>query len=270
MMREEVIYTKIVKGKTTELTDYRNKRIKEALSFESGTKENPLKYVITNLNDGTEVYFLKPGKEVFNVKRPNPHDMTPCIGEGDERFRFDEIWTYLSNISAIDFNIFKAVLTLIYRNAYFIDHKETEKGEIRYLPDDNVTAYINEIEDKVGHILPNGIWGLLHFLDILGWNEDVKYHTEKNVPTFNGKYGYKVGRLNTLMTCIRVPYQASSFVKHVIDHFDDIEEIDFLSLYTIMQQFSKSRGTCIPTQENLIEWLSPFFSNVSPTQKQIY
>jgi hypothetical protein len=97
-----------------------------------------------------------------------------------------------------------------------------------------------------------------HFLDILGWNEDVKYHIENDRPTFTGKYPYKVGRINTLLTCIRVPYQGSVFVRHCLEKFDSKRDIDFSLLYTIMQQFAKSRETCTPTQQQLIKWLSPY------------
>lgn len=263
MICQDVLKTKVQSKRSRPLTlkiceDKRRKRINEAINWEKGTINNPSKHVITKLANGMLVYFLKPGKEANNVRRPNPHDMTPVVGSPNIRLKFDDIWSSLSRISMIDLDVFKAVLTLIYRNAYLIDYVEVEDGIIRYQPNDDVLDCIEKMENKIGDIAPFGLIGLLHFLDILGWNEDVKYHTEKDRPTFSGRYGWKVGRINTLLTCIRVPYQAALFVKHVIDKVDTKKEIDFQLLFTIMQQFANSRGTCTPTQNNLTTWLAPY------------
>lgn len=236
----------------------RRKRIQEALGWGSGTRDNPRKHLVTTLPNGIDVCFLKPGKEVFSVRRPNPYDMTPVVGSPDKILRFDEIWSYLSKISVVNFDSFKAVLTLTYRNAYLMDHVEEEAGIIRYQPSEEIARCIDSMNDEIGDILPFGLMGFLHLLDILGWNEDVKYHTEHSRPTFSGRYNFKVGRINTLLTCIRVPYQASLFVRHVIDTIDNKRNIDFQLLFTIMQQFATSRGTCTPTQQKLIAWLSPY------------
>jgi len=158
----------------------------------------------------------------------------------------------------VDFEAFKALLAIVYRNAYMIDHVEKIPGIVRYEPSPRIVQMIDEIEREVGQIGPSGLLGLLHFLDILGWNEDVKYHIEGNSPTFSRKYDYKTGRLNTLTTCIRVPYQAASFVNHCLEKAGSKSEIEFNRLFTIMQQFAKSRGTCIPTNAQLVEWLSPY------------
>ncbi len=238
----------------------REKRILEALTWESGTQDNPRKHLVTKLYNGTEVYFLKPGKEVFNKKRPNPNDMLPVVGSPDIALKFDDVWGYLSKISVVDFDQFKAVLTLVYRIAYFIDHVEDRDGIIRYKPNGEVMRLIETIDIEAGIGFPFRLIGLLHFLDILGWNEDMKYHVEQGRPTFSGNYDVRVGRINTLLTCIRVPYQASLFVTHCIDNSAEKKNIDFSLLYGIMQQFAKSRGTCTPTQQQLKEWLSPYIA----------
>jgi hypothetical protein len=236
----------------------REKRISEALTWDSGTQDNPRKHLITRLSDGTEVYFLKPGKEVFNQKRPNPNDMFPVVGSPDIVLRFDDVWSYLSKISVVDFDQFKAVLTMVYRIAYFIDHVEDRDGNVRYEPNGELIRLIDAIDIEAGAGFPFRLIGLLHFLDLLGWNEDMKYHVEQGRPTFSGAYDVKVGRINTLLTCIRVPYQASLFVTHCISKANDRKNIDFSSLFTIMQQFAKSRGTCTPTQRQLTAWLAPY------------
>jgi hypothetical protein len=239
--------------------DRRTKRIQEGLSWESGTDQKPKKHLVAVLSNGVEVFFLKPGKEVKRV-RANPYDMLPVVGNPDLKLKFDDMWSYLSKISVANFEHFKIVLTLIYRNAYFVDHVEKLEGKIRYEPSQEITERIKQINDEIGNISPVGLIGLLNFLDILGWNEDMKYHVENNSPTFCGKYDWKVGRINTLLTCIRVPYQASLFVAHCVSKAEEKKDIDFSLLYTIMQQFAKSRGTCTPTQRQLVEWLSPYLA----------
>ena len=153
---------------------------------------------------------------------------------------------------------FKMVMVLIYRNAYHIDHKEIEK-KVRYHPNEKVMGCIEQIQDEISDVLPDGgLLGFLNFLDILGWNEDVKYHTENSLPTFSEKDKFKVGRINTLLTCIRVPFQMSLFVKGILDNVNHPNDIDFRLGYTIMQQFATSRGTCAATNKQLVEWLSPY------------
>lgn len=260
MTFQNTLKTKL-QGATTRASweDKRIERIHEALSWESGTEEEPKKHLVAMLPSGIEVFFLKPGKEVKR-ERPNPHDMLPVVGDINMKLKFDDIWSYLSKISVIDFENFKVVLTLIYRNAYFIDHIEKRGGKIRYEPNDQITKRIEQMNKEMGDVSSIGLMGFLNFLDILGWNEDMKYHVEDNQPTFSGKYDWKVGRINTLLTCIRVPYQASLFVAQCISKADDKKNIDFSLLFTIMQQFAKSRGTCTPTQQQLIEWLSPYLA----------
>jgi hypothetical protein len=263
MTFENILKTKLQGSKTRTSWEYkRTKRIQEALSWERGTEERPKKYLVAVLSNDLEVFFLKPGKEVKRV-RPNPHDMLPVVGTPDLRLKFDDVWSYLSMISVADFESFKIVLTLIYRNAYFVDHVEKQDGKIRYEPREEITNCIEQIDKEIGIVSPVGLIGLLNFLDILGWNEDMKYHVENNRPTFSGKYDLKVGRINTLLTCIRVPYQAALFVAHCIDRANDKKSIDFSLLYTIMQQFAKSRGTCTPTKRQLAEWLSPYVDEKS-------
>ena len=259
MIQQDALRTKIQSSGTRQLWEIkRKKRISEALGWSSGTQNKPNKHVITTLPNGVEVYFLKPGKEVFNMKRPNPHDMLPVVGDFSIRLKFDDIWSCLSRISVFNFENFKMVLTLIYRNAYFLDHVEKKPSIVRYEPSEQILNLIERINSEVDGTYPLELLPLLHFLDILGWNEDMKYHVELDRPTFLGHYNYNVGRINTLLTCIRVPYQASLFVKHCLEKADDKENIDFSQLFTIMQQFAKSRGTCTPTQQQLITWLSPY------------
>ncbi len=239
----------------------RKNRILEALSWSKGALEQPHKHVVTVLPTGTEVYFLKPGKEADpKRRRTNPHDMTPFVGNKDRRLKFDEIWADILRISATDFEGFKAFLTLVYRNAYMIDHVEVKPCIMRYQPVEPIVRIVERLEQLSRPGLPFGLMGLLNFLDVLGWNEDVKYHVESNRPEFKGKYTFDVGRINTLLTCIRVPYQTAEFIKNSRDAFQNKQEVDYLHICTVMQQFTTSRGTCTPTKRQLSSWLSPFIT----------
>jgi hypothetical protein len=270
MSYEHVLRTELISGKPKSFEEKRKKRIQEALHWPSGTQEKPRKHIVSNESDEVETFFLKPGKEVFREKNPNPYDMTPFVGGSEKRLNFADLWTELSRISLVDFDIFKAVLTLIYRNAYMIDHVETESGQIRYLPNNEVLTCIKKMDKDIGNVLSEGLFNMLYFLDVLGWNEDVKYHTEKSLPCFGGRFEFNTGRVNTLLTCIRVPYQGALFVSHIIDKYKDKDEIDFMLLYSIMQQFAKSRGTCVPTHQNLLEWLSPYIVDNKEKSKKLF
>lgn len=241
------------------LKEIREIRIREAVQWESGLSlENPIRHVVKVLPNNVEVYFLKPGKEVFRVKKPNKYDMTPKVNHYYENARFDDIWVYLSRIPAIDLDLFKMVLVLIYRNAYHIDHT-IENGKVRYNPNERVLACIEQIQYQTSRVLPEGgLLGLLNFLDLLGWNEDIKYHTENNQPVYFSGNKFNTGRINTLLTCIRVPYQMSLFIKNRMDSSTYPNDANFRLVYEMMQQFLRTRGTCAPTRVQLIEWLSPY------------
>jgi len=254
------IITGIIKGKAMkECTALRLERIAEAISWKPGPSiDEQRKYVVNNLSNGIEVVLLKPGWETISKKRPNLHDMTPRVGDVYKDATFMDLWAHLSKMSIIDFDAFRRVLVLIYRNAFLLDHRKTGDS-IRYSPREDVASVIDALDGRLKPILPaGGLWGFLNFLDILGWNEDVKYHTENNKPTFDGRYEVKVGRPNTLLTCIRVPFQMHRFIKDIVNKTKEPGTIDFQLGYKMMQDFLKTRGTCVPTNINLVDWLAPY------------
>ncbi len=98
----------------------------------------------------------------------------------------------------------------------------------------------------------------MHFLDILGWNEDVKYHTVGEEPLVPGAHrGHRTGRVNTLLTCIRVTHEMSDFAVKTRAAADP-REVEFGQAYELMQQFARSRGVCAATNQQLRSWLSPY------------
>jgi hypothetical protein len=243
--------------------DFRARMLGEARGWPSGTREAPLKSpVLARLPDGSDVYFLKPGKEVFLEARPNPFDMTPRVGEGEDRWTFEDIWSNLARISVQidDSSIYKGVLVLLYRNAFFIDHT-VDEGGVRYRPSKDILDFVRMADERLGKEIPHGLIGVLHFLDILGWNEDMKYQSPENLPLFNPKKKPRVGRVNTILTCIRVSYSLSEFVGHIVEKASNKKEIDFRMVLSAMQRFSSSKGISPPTDTELQAWLSPWLKS---------
>lgn len=256
----KVLKTELQKGVSDELLKKRKKRIEEALHFHSGTKDSPAKIRIAVYN-GKEVFFLKPGKEASREKNPNLNDMTPVVDElkNKNMLSFDKIFENILKVSLYDEDSFKKILVLIYRLAYMLDCKENEDKVLRYLPSEEIITCINHLDEQIKNFFPDyDLWGLLYFLDLLGWNEDVKYHVKNGEPAFNVKSDFDVGRINTLLTCIGVPYMAYKFVKHVLDNKDDRKKIKYETLVEIIQRLLKSRGICKPTQKEIVEWLKPY------------
>lgn len=234
----------------------RQSRINEALSWEKGPSvENPERHVVDELPDGREVYFLKPGKEVED-SNPNLNDMTPRVEGLYQDYRFDEIWSEIAGIGILDTEVLRHFLALVYRNAYLLDHEEVDGQGLRYRPNREIIESLNErVEDSIeGDIL-----SLLHFLDVLGWNEDVKYHGGEKDYDLTSDFG--VGRINTLLTCINIPYKFVQFINEVRENAETPEEIDLLSGLSSMQDLSTTGGTSKPTLIELEEWFSPILHN---------
>ncbi len=181
------------------LKERRIKRLNEAISFSSGTQENPDKHIINVLPNNIEVYFLKPGKEVFRPLNPNLYDMTPIVS-GSGLLSFKEIFDIILKVSLVNKGQFKKLLVLIYRLAYMLDFREI-KGKLRYMSNDDNDEILNCIEniekDCKDCFGSSGLLGFLNFLDILGWNEDNKYHIVNGKADFNNKNRFNIGRINT-------------------------------------------------------------------------
>lgn len=245
----------------------RAQRIKEALAFVGGTADAPNKHVIAVLPAGKEAYFMKPGKEALR-KIPNIHDMFPGVGKIGANevatFTFEVIWEHLVEISIINQILFKKVLVLIYRNCFFVDHAEDKNGNIRYLPSREVLNCIEKIDYAVCAGFNDkfkkekiGLLEFLHFVDLLGWNEDVKYHVANDVANFTSKNA-NVGRPNTIISVISVPLRINDFLSNVIENVNRVERINVRLILSTMQQLSKSRGVYPMSHKQLREYLSPY------------
>ena len=265
MENQEIIVTNLFKMNN----DYNFKReirIKEAILFNSGTIEAPKKHIISKFSKSSESFFLKPGKETLR-KIPNEYDMSPNVIFNNNiitgNWTFEKIWEYLLKISIINQITFKKVLILIYRNCYFFDHQE-KNNTIRYLPSNEIIDYIDKIEfglkdgfmDKFS-IKEIGLYEFLHFVDLLGWNEDVKYHIVDGRPNFQ-KYDKKVGRVNTILSIISAPLMISRFIIDVIEKTKNKGIIDVKLITSTIQKFSKSRGICVLSNKELLNYLEPY------------
>lgn len=257
--------TKLVRGIPKDTMLKRTDMINEAIGFE-GTLSEPKHHVIAERGSIT-LLFEKPGKEA--IAGTNVNDMRPMVivnGRPLDPPSFSFIWSDLTNIAMADFEAFKAVLLLIYRNAFLLDHINVGGGHgWRYRPSSGISDAIAELDRTVGDRSEFGsVWGLLGFVDLLGWNEDVKYHSVDGKASFaEGKYGgkgkQKIGRINTLLTCIRVPFEISDFMYSHREEIAGGRKADFVSLYDIMQALINSRGLCTPRRnEDLLRFLDPY------------
>lgn len=252
--------TKIIKGCPKEIIDKRVERINEALNITFEDKENPVKYVVSTLDDGNEVYFLKPGKEYFR-KKPNLNDMTPNVGTLFTKFSFADIWSLLCKLlNSISLDYYKRLSVILYRIAYLMDFDYID-GKVRFNPSPELKSEIAEIQKEVDRKGANvNILAFLHFIDILGWNDEMKTHANNEGLCFDNKKKRK-GRINTILSCISIPILFQEFVEEVLRKKDNTANIDFSIVIDVAQTFARTRGIHPLTNKKLLELLSPYLIN---------
>lgn len=269
MKEYDILNTKIQKN-SKEFIEKRTQRILEAIAFEGGTFENRKKHLISSLPNGKESYFFKPGKEAKR-RVPNIHDMNPNVGLNDisvtDSWAFDKIWDYLIKISTINQITFKKVLILLYRNCFMLDHVDIGNGKLRYSPSTELHAYIDKLEFSLKDGFKDkfkteeiGLLEYLHFIDLLGWNEDIKYHIIDSKPDWK-KYDKKVGRNNTMLSIICAPLMISNFIQDIIQKTKNNEAITVRLITSTIYNFTISRGVCVLPNEQLVVELNPYLEN---------
>jgi len=241
--------------------------IEEAIGWIGGSQTNPNRININPCSDGTAVYFEKPGKEaVANTKGKvkNPNDMRPIVelnGSQPNNASFTDVWSDLTEIAYADMGAFRTILLLIYRSAFLVDHRYDDDMHLRYLPDPIIMDCIKEMDLLVGSVVSlKSVERLLRFIDVLGWNEDVKY-IETN------KYGIeRTGRINTLLTCIKIPHDTVMILKKHDERVSsgtlllnrrDEGGASYVPFYNIMQTLLRTRGICVPSTGELYELFDP-------------
>ncbi|GHT21939.1 hypothetical protein FACS189430_02920 [Bacteroidia bacterium] len=251
--------------------------IDEAIAFPLGTQIARTKTEINNFAFNKSAYFSKPGKEAARKTNPNLLDMYPSIEQNGlelmPNWAFEQIWEYLIKISIIQQDTFKKALILLYRICYFIDHQYIDK-KFRYSPSKEL---LNEITNLENYVLKNGfrekfntsevhLLDFLHFVDLLAWNEDVKYNTENGKAYFlqnkNGQYSCSAnkGRVNTILSIISAPIMISKFINNIIESTKINGVIDVKLITTTIQKFTKTRGLCMLSDKELSDFLQPYLN----------
>lgn len=262
----EFLYTDIIKTKS-EKENYlyiKNKLITEAVNFPNGTQEEQFFNIIYDKN-GLKVALLKPGKEAKR-KTPNIYDMYPYVTfngkEITKNFSFGHIWEYLLKVSIIHKGTFIKILVLLYRLCFFYDH-----NNYRYEPSKEIYELIINLDklvlkdgfkDKFNEIEPISLEHFLRFIDILAWNEDVKYNASKGEPYFRNMSESKFGRTNTIISLISAPILISNFIDDIICKTQTGGVIDVKLITSVIQKFTKTRGLCTLSNKELISALEPY------------
>jgi len=260
------INTNIFKS-DADFLETKRKLITEAVGFKAGTLSQQVKTTVIKFAPNKESAFYKPGKESAR-KKPNIYDMFPAIivdGKNiADALSFGDIWEYLIKISIIQQDTFKKILVLLYRLCFYIDYQNN-----RYKLSPEILQEINNIQEFVLNAGFKERFGtkeitlleFLHFVDLLGWNEDVKYHAKNNTPYFKNFTESKIGRTNTILSIISAPILISQFIQDIIYKTANNGIINVKLITSIIQNFTKSRGLCILSNKELLEYLSPYLTN---------
>lgn len=251
--------TRIITGCPIETIQKRKARIQEALNIKIIDKNNPVKYIIDVLSDGTEVYFLKPGKEYFRTI-PNLNDMSPNVGNLFTKFSFADIWRLLCKLrNTISLDNYKKLSVILYRVAFLVDFDYID-GKVRFAPGKELMNEIREIQADVDkHKLNVNILAFIHFMDILGWNDEMKTHATNEGLNYV-KEKPRTGRINTILSCISIPILFQEFVDEVLKNKDNKANIDFSIVIDVAQTFSRTRGVHPLSNKKLVELLTPYLS----------
>ncbi len=161
---------------------------------------------------------------------------------------------------------FKKILVLLYRLCFLLDHQEIKKGKLRYSPSNDLSDYIDKIDFSLRDGFKDkfkteeiGLWEYLHFVDLIGWNEDVKYHVKKSTPNFE-TVNKKTGRVNTILSIISAPLMISNFIQDIVQKTKNYGIINVKLITSTIQKFTKSRGICVLSNRDLLEYLRPYLA----------
>ena len=270
MSRLDFLYTAPIKtdAEKTRFLIIKRELIEEAIDFPIGTKEKQNKTAISRFGN-IEAAFLKPGKEASRAK-PNKHDMYPLVTAGGieatERFSFQDMWEFLLQVFLIHKGTFVKVLVLLYRLCFFRDHACLD-GKWRYLPSPEILKLVHDLDslvlkdgfaDKFGNHSHLPLLQFIVFVDMLAWNEDVKYHAPKGTPFIRNMTESKTGRTNTILSLISAPVLISRFIEDIVSKTQSGGVINVKLITSVIQKFTLSRGLCVLSTKELQSSLSPY------------
>lgn len=140
-------------------------------------------------------YYLNTIKYNDGHKGNNPNDMYPVIWVDDVKKEFDGsfkgIYNFFKWVSENDKKSLEYIGYLCYRNAYLFDH---DKNHV-YNPPKEIINYLYNHLPLYNDI---SVECFLHYLEMISWNEDVKYSTLG----YDISKGY--GRRNNLLTYVHI------------------------------------------------------------------
>ena len=226
--------------------------------LEFGKKERQLLIHTTRKNE--KIYIQYPGKESTGSRpwdfRPIFYDSSGNINKNNQSF--GDIWATIENNELL-----RIIATLLYRTAYMIDHTEIPKfktlsRDITYDEVEVISAEKNiqrtnfykyqpkiEIIDEISEVCDDwgkmSFEGFLHYNEILTWNEDCKYHYRDLQKENTGKWLNKTGRVNTLLTHIRILGYILEDVR-LADIFNDFSKLRGISPATDVEIFKICHG----------------------------
>ncbi len=131
----------------------------------------------------------KFGKEYYlnHIKRKdgsvgnNPNDMRPFVKIlrnnvwEDVVFdgSFDHVFQFFQFVDKKDTAALEILGCLMFRNAHLLDHHKDDSGNWTYQPPQLAIDYLNH---TIGDFDGISIEAYLHYLEMIAWNEDTKYH----------------------------------------------------------------------------------------------
>ena len=157
-------------------------------------------------------------------------------------------------------------MVLLYRLCFFHDHK-CKDGKWRYSPSDEINKLIHDLDnlvlrdgfkDKFKESEPLTLLQFLLFVDLLSWNEDVKYNAPKGEPYFKSISKSYTGRTNTILSIISAPLLISEFIEDIIVKSQSGGVIDVKLITAVIQKFTRTRGLCKLNYNDLQEKLKPY------------
>ncbi len=228
--------------------DKRNYRIAQAKKFNKGKDFNHQVIINLSLEKDIEYGFCNPGKDDGNPIRNSEQkrrDMTPFVNAKNNPITtgdFKDIWQVILTLQQIlDKRTMLKLYRLIYRLAFMIDFEYDEKTK-NYIPNKDFISEIDSIQKEINKAGSNiNIKSLIVFLDLLGWNEDYKYHLHDDVA--NSPW---TGRLNCIMCMISVPIELNKL------NIKKGEQINYNSLLEMCYAFCMSRGIFVLSKSDLI------------------
>ena len=247
-----------------ELTRNRSEMIEEAVDWPLG--KSPV-------NASLGLFYTKPGNKVSEPL--GEFDFRPWVKLDTDPPAFDYMWTELSRIPLYTgFEEFRAVLVLVYRMAYLVDHKPNDQGKLRYSPSGPVDACITEIEGKLDanvaaedKVPAYGLRAFLHFLDLLALNEDVKYHHSSDGEavfkaegerTKGQEFSFEAGRINNLLSAIKASYLVHELIDSVLKNSSNPRAIDTRGIFSVTQSLMVSNGVCPAQRSELLDWFNGY------------